>query len=166
MPSVCFCKWSQTFFNGASRHLVKMPPQLRLENAISHFSKKSYRSCPYSTWVFSQMPSVCFCKWSQTFFNGASRHPDKKATTRFENAISHFSTNPYKSCPYSTSVFSQMPLGCFCKWSQIFLMVPKDILTKCHHKIWICHQPVFHGPWLIMLLRATKFQHITTSIFH
>ena len=30
--------------------------------------------------------------------------------------------------------------------TRLFLMVPLDILTKCHHKIWKCHQPFFHKP--------------------
>ena len=96
MTSVCFCKWSQTFFNGASRHPDKMPPQdLKMPSAI--FPQTSYKSCPYSTSVFSQMPSVCFCKWSQTFFNGASRHPDKMPPQdlKMPSAISPQTTNSH-----------------------------------------------------------------------
>ena len=194
MPSVCFCKWSQTFFNGASRHPDKMPPQdLKMPSAIFH---KNYKSCPDSTSVFSQIPSVCFCKWSQTLFNNG-RHPDKmppqdlkmpsaifpwtptshaliqQFSAKCHQCVSVNDPRPFLMVPrhlvkmppqdlkMPSAIFPQKATGHALIQHQfsakchqcvsandprLFLMVPLDILTKCHHKIWKCHQPFFHKP--------------------
>ena len=48
---------------------------------------------------------------------------------------------------------------------RLFLMVPLDILTKCHHKIWKCHQPFFHKPLQVMPLFNISFQPNAISVF-
>ena len=94
----------------------------------------------------AKWPSVCFCKWSQTFFNGASRHPDKMPPQDLKMPSAIF---PQTSTSHAL-IQHQFSAKCHQCVSandpRLFLMVPLDILTKCHHKIWKCHQPLFYKP--------------------
>ena len=47
----------------------------------------------------------------------------------------------------------------------LFLMMPLDIQTKCHHKIWKCHQPFFHKKLQVMPWFNISFQPNATSVF-
>ena len=156
MPSVCFCKWSQTFFNGASRHPDKMPPQdLKMPSAIfprtttSHVIKGHQVSTNCHQYVSQNVPTLflmvpldiltkCHHKiWKchQPFFH-------RKATGHA--LIQHQFSAKCHQC-----VSANDP--------RLFLMVPLDILTKCHHKIWKCHQPFFYKPLQVMPLFNIKF---------
>ena len=129
------------------------------------FSTKSYKSCPDSTSVFSQIPSVCFCKWSQTFFNAACRHPDKMTPQDLKMPSAIFPWTPTShaliqhqfsaKCHQCVSVNDPRP----------FLMVPQDILSKCHHKFRKCHQPFFQEKLQVMPLFNMSFQPNAISVF-
>ena len=129
------------------------------------FSTKSYKSCPDSTSVFSQMASVCFCKWSQTFINGASRHLNKMPPQdlKMPSAIIPQTTTSHvhKGQQVSTNCHRYISLNV----STLFVMVALDTLTKCQHKIWKCHHPFFHIKLQVMPWFNISFQPNGISVF-